>query len=241
MSYTEKIVIRTRDCDVYGRWKPSAMLEAMQETAATHCETADLGRGVLDGLGIAWVLSRCRVGLERLPVNGETLSLETFAMPIRHLFFPRAHVFRDPEGHVIGGAQSLWLLMDLRSRRAVANPFVKQRLPIEERESPVGMPATVKPLNDSPVEGSLVPLFTEFDLNGHVNNARYMDWCCNALGFDALREGEIIGFDVNYDGEILPGKALRTSLCRQGDAFTFCGFTGDKRRFAVSGSLRPVS
>ena len=241
MSYIETILIRDRDCDIFGRWKPSAILEAMQETAASHCESNGLGRRVLDGQGIAWVLSRCRVELKRQPVDGESLSLETFAMPTRHLFFPRAHVFRDPAGSIIGGAQSLWLLMDIKSRRAVTNALVKQRLSIEDRETPVGMPATIRPLNDSPVEGNLVPAFTEFDLNGHVNNARYMDWCCNALGFDALREREITGFDVNYDGETLPGETLRTSLCRRDDAFTFCGFAGDRRHFAVSGRLRSVS
>ena len=40
MSHTEKARIQTRDCDMHGRWKPSAMLELMQETAAAHCAAA---------------------------------------------------------------------------------------------------------------------------------------------------------------------------------------------------------
>ena len=38
-----------------------------------------------------------------------------------------------------------------------------------------------------------------FDLNGHVNNAKYMDWCWNALGVEALTGRCIAVFDVEYD------------------------------------------
>lgn len=240
MSYTENILIRTRDCDMYGRWRPAAMLEAMQEVATAHCETEGLGRRVLDGLGVAWILSRCRVELRRMPVNGERLSLETYAMPMRHLFFPRAHIIRDADGNVVGGAHGLWLLMDMSTRKAATNPFVRQSLPLEAREAPVAMPGTVHPLDAAPIEDTLLPHFTDFDLNGHVNNTKYMDWCWNALGFDALREGELVAFDINYDGELLPGETVQTSLCRAGERFTFCGCVDGKRRFGVSGQLKSV-
>ena len=55
MSYTENITIRTRDCDMAGRWKPSSILEAMQEAAIAHCDSIALGRSVTDSLGIAWM------------------------------------------------------------------------------------------------------------------------------------------------------------------------------------------
>jgi len=241
MSYIETIRIGTRDCDMFGRWKPSAMMEAMQEVAIAHCEAERLGRSVTDGLGVAWILSRCRVELSRLPANGESLSVETFALPTRHLFFPRGHVFLDSRGEIIGGAHGLWLLMDIRQRRAVANPFVSQRLPIEDREPPAAMPATVHLPGETPVEGMLVPQFTDFDLNGHVNNAKYLDWCWNALGAEALRDRALVSFDVNYDGEIMPGEAVCTRLYRQDDGFTFCGLTDEKRRFGISGKLASLT
>ena len=34
MSHIETILIRDRNCDAFGRWKPSSMLEAMQELVA---------------------------------------------------------------------------------------------------------------------------------------------------------------------------------------------------------------
>ena len=132
MSYSENMILRTCDCDTYGRWKPSAMMEAMQEVAIAHCDSMNLGRGVTDALGVVWVLSRCRVEMKRLPAIGERYTIETYAMPIRHLFFPRAHVFRDEAGEVIGGAHGLWMLMDLETRNTVKHPDVAERMQIEK-------------------------------------------------------------------------------------------------------------
>lgn len=39
---------------------------------------------------------------------------------------------------------------------------------------------------------SRAPQYSDFDVNGHVNNTKYLAWLCDALGFDALR-GAYIG------------------------------------------------
>ena len=239
MSFIHDIQVRTQDCDMNGHWKPSAILESMQDVAILHCESLRLGRDTMDALGVAWVLSRCHVEFTRLPRNLETLSLETYAMPKRHLLYRRAHVFRDASGQAIGAAQGYWVLLNLKTRTIEPNPTVDERLVAEPLDAPVGPPHTVRALGDMPVSQALTPQFTEYDINGHVNNARYLDWCWNALGRDRLDGREIAGFDINYDSEILPGEVVRTELCLDGDRFSFCGFSGDKRRFGIDGQLRP--
>lgn len=236
--YSEKWVLRTTNCDLNGRWKPSAILEAMQEVALAHCETLGLGRRVTDGLGVVWVLSRQHVELARLPRIGETFTIQTCAMPLRHLFYPRAHIFRDADGAAMGTACGLWLLMDARTRTTVQNEFVMSRMAVETPEIAVRLPATVRPLNDAPEAGDVLPRFTEFDLNGHVNNARYMDWCWNALGFDALADREVAAFDVNYEREVRRGEVISTRLCREGDAATFHGSANGQRCFSIGVKLR---
>ncbi|MBR3503544.1 MAG: hypothetical protein IKO07_04755 [Clostridia bacterium] len=239
MSYSENILIRTRDCDMYGRWKPSAILETMQETATAHCAGAGLGRAVTDGLGVVWVVSRCRVEMARPFRLNETCAVETFALPGKHMFFPRGHVFRDAAGEVAGGALSLWLLLDVAARRAVRQPFVLEKLPVEAREAPAAQPRTVRPAGEELAAATFTPPFTDFDVNGHVNNTKYMDWFWNALGAERLEGREIAAFDINYDSEILPGEVIETALYRTDEnAFAFCGGAGEKRRFGISAQLR---
>ena len=240
-SYREEIRLRQVHCDMSGLWRPSAILEAMQETAAEHCTRLGIGRPVLDARGVTWVLSRAHVELERVPRLGERVTVETCPLPLKHLFYPRVNVFYDGEGKRVGAANSLWVLIDVATRRIVNDDFVLERLPDNsDVAAPCAQPATVRPLPGEAEIFAFAPQFTDLDMNGHVNNARYMDWCCNALGVEALSRRAIAAFDVNYDAEVLPGAQLEAALTRADDRFTFTGSADGKRRFAIGGVLRAL-
>lgn len=240
-NYIETFTLRTCDCDMRGAWRPSAILEAMQETAIAHCDKLNLGRNVTDSLGVAWVLSRSRVALERLPHIGEAVSVETYPLPLKHLFYPRMNTFRGADGEVIGHAHSLWVLIDLSTRRIVSNETIVSRLPDNsDLAAPIPGPATVRALPGEAEAHEVAPRFTDFDINGHVNNTKYLDWCLNALGLETMRAWELRQFDVNYEAEILPDAAVvRTELTRAGERFACLGSADGKRSFAVGGTLSP--
>ena len=234
--YSEAIGLRACNCDLHGEWRPSAILEAMQETATTHSDRLGIGRALTDGLGIAWVLSRTRVDLGRVPRLGESVTVQTWPLPPKHLFWPRMHAFLDADGRQIGSASSLWVLMDLQTRRVVASEPVRSRLP-DNADLPGGMPAPGKPPEAGAVPGALLPPYGDFDVNGHVNNTRYLDWTCNALGIGVLAEWRVCAFSVSYEQEILPGAEVRTALAHKDDRFAFTGTIGDRRCFSVIGEM----
>lgn len=237
-TYSTTIQLGTRDCDLYGQWKPSAILECMQETAGIHGTQLGCGRNLLDEFGLVWVISRVKVEMTRLPRYGESIHVETYPTAPRLLFYPRSHVFRDASGEVIGTANSMWVLLDVNARKIVKSEEVSARMPDNRDLKPAaGMPATVRLTADGKTSQTLLPQFSEFDLNQHVNNTRYMDWCLNALGTDILRENCVTSFDVNYDAEILPGMEIRTELSAADGRFAFAGFAGDKQHFAVGGVM----
>jgi len=236
--YTESFVLRTPDCDMCGHWRPSAILETMQETAGAHSTLYGLDRSAMLSLGVVWVLSRLKVEMLRLPTVGETVRVETYPTPARHLFFPRSHVFYDTQGAKIGCANSLWVLMDVNTRTLTQCSEVMQRLPDNhDMESAAGMPATIRPIQTEVQYGQHNPQFTDLDVNGHVNNTKYLDWCCNALGIENMSQNCLMRFDVNYDAEILPGCAIDTQLTLQENRFVFSGYHEGKRHFAISGDL----
>ena len=128
--------------------------------------------------------------------------------------------------------------MDLKTRRVVNDEYARSCLPpVDKREEPVRLNAAIKPLSDEPCRGEQRPAFVELDLNGHVNNTRYMDWCCNALGVDVLRDRRIVEFRVYYENEIRANAGVETELTLAGDQFAFFGFSEGKRCFAIGGRL----
>ena len=143
--YQEEMFLRTSMCDALGAWRPDAILECMQETAGARSALLGLGRDVMDRMGVCWILSRVKVEMHRVPHALEKITVETWPMPTRHLFFPRSHVFCDEKGDVIGCANSLWMVMDLESRRVVKNDFVAAHMPdTSDFKSAAGIPATVR-------------------------------------------------------------------------------------------------
>ncbi|MBR6028936.1 MAG: hypothetical protein IKP40_07580 [Clostridia bacterium] len=238
-TYREEYRVLTRDCDMSGTLRPGALLEYMQETSGTHSELLGVGRKALSQQGIAWVVTRMEVQLNRTIRVEENISVETYPLPIRRWFFPRYFFFRDEQEQVIGEAASLWVLLDLTTRRMARPELVERLLPDNsDLPAPLGLPAPVTEISGTVEVSEFEPVYTDLDPNWHVNNCRYLDWCCNALGVDLMNQYELGHFMVNYDQEIRPGQSVRTELRRLGMDFSFTGFSGGQRHFDVGGQLR---
>ena len=239
-SYAEEITIKTRDCDLTGAWRPGAVLEAMQDAATAHAELLGAGRDALMHQGLAWVITRMELEMDRYPLLEERITVETWPMPMRRWFFPRYFVFRDEAGQEIGRAATLWVLLNLENRQMARSEAVAALMP-DNRDlpAPLGLPAPVTEVSGTLAEGTVCPGYTDLDTNCHVNNARYADWACNALGAERLGREELSRLVISFDREVRPGDTVRTELRQLDGAFSFSGFRGEDRCFDVGGTLRP--
>lgn len=237
--YAEEQMILTRDCDLAGAWRPGAILQAMQEIGGVHSALLGVGRNELIRRNMAWVLSRIEVEMDRYPRIGDKITLETFPTPVRRWFFPRYYVVRDSLNEEIGRAASLWVLLDLTTRKMVQPGEVAALMPDNsDLPAPLGLPAPVSDVGGVVQTETWYPRYTDMDVNGHVNNTRYIDWACDALGIDILRARELARFTITYTLEIRPGQKVVTELRRLGDDFSYSGFVDGDRHFDLGGKLR---
>ena len=238
-SYQENILLRTCDCDVSGQWRPSAVLTAMQELSGTHCALLGCGRDDLLKRGIVWILARSEVQMDRYPNIGETITVQTFHKPVRLRFFPRYYIFKDSAGDVIGKAGTLWLLMDIHTRQTIPAGDIAALLPDNsELAAPMALPATVGQLQGEETVTRYDPVYPDLDVNGHVNNTRYADWLCNALGIDMMTEYEPERIILNYNHEVLPGHVVTLRRILKGNEYRLSGIVNDSTAFEIGGSLR---
>ena len=238
-TYCEKTLLLSRDCDLGCLWRPSAILTAMQETAGMHSHILGCGRETLVQKGVVWVLTRCEVQMEKEARMGSRLSIETFPMPLRRWFFPRYFVFRDDAGAQVGAAGTLWVLFDLEKRCMVAPGDVAGAIPDNsDLTPPLGVPGPVPRLTTGgTLESARTPVYSELDVNGHVNNARYADWLCDALGLEVMREYRVKTMRLSYAAEIRPGQAMELRLTRDGLAYHLTGSHEGKTHFEIGGEL----
>lgn len=166
--------------DCYGRVKPSVILYFAQEVAGKHCVDLSLDWQTLAEKHLFWAVIRHRVRITRLPVAGETITVETWPMPTTRVAYPRSMVAYDENGCELFRSVSLWVLMDTDTRAMI--------LP---GKSGIAVSGTTRG-TELAAPGSLVPRalgntltrqvgYTELDRNGHMNNTRYLDWIDDLL------------------------------------------------------------
>jgi acyl-CoA thioesterase FadM len=104
---------------------------------------------------------------------------------------------------------------------------------------PTYLPATVGTLQGDEFVSEYQPVYTDLDINGHVNNTRYADWLCNALGISLMRAWEPESLILNYNAEILPEHKVVLHRVLRDQDFRFSAYLGEKAVFEVGGRLRP--
>ena len=93
---------------------------------------------------MVWVIARCELHMDRYPSVGEQITVHTFPTPTRICFFPRYYIFTDAHGEMIGKAGTLWLLLDVATRRMLPPGDVGKLIPDNKDLSvPMNLPATV--------------------------------------------------------------------------------------------------
>ncbi len=241
-SYQETMVLRTRDCDLNGTWRFSAILASMQEAANVHCTGLGCDREQLIRKGAVWVLVRSEIRMDRYPTVGERVTVQTFHMPTRHRLFPRYYLMTDGEGKQLGMASTLWMLMNWETREAVSAESLGVTLPDNsDVKPPMGMPGLIRPLAEEERLSVYHPVYTDLDVNQHVNNTRYADWVCNQIGTEALRKKEIARMILDYNAEVLPGQELVFHFRQNERQCQLAGCCGEKKAFEIACELRERS
>lgn len=207
--------ITVSNCDADGHLKPSALLTLMQELAELNATGLGYGRAHLIEQGICWVLYRLRYAFAQLPALGDELRADTWPSGLKGPFFERAFRFEDASGALIGEAITTWVLLDIEKRRVLRPSVLKMPAPINtELACSLALPGALALEGLEAVETRPVR-YTELDMNGHMNNARYADWALDLLR--ALGEARPVrAMQINYIAEGRPHDRVALSA-RLGD------------------------
>ena len=234
---TQTLTLQSRDCDFTGRWKPSEIFTAMQELASDHAAILGAGYPVLRAANLAFALTRSELHMDRYPHLGEKVVCRTWPAPVMKWMFPRYFIFESESGEHLGYAATIWVLMDLTERKMVAPSALPSPIPTSDRKPPLRLPGKAANLAGEGESRDYLPGCSELDVNGHVNNTRYIAWMCDALGFDLLKDHSIKSLVVNYAHELLPGQTLALRSEIEGSAFRMSGDIDGVNHFSLSGEL----
>jgi acyl-ACP thioesterase len=233
--WQEKRPIPFTAVDRSDRLTPAAAFDFFQEAAISHADTLGVGRDAMAASGQVWVLSRISVLMEKRPRWRDPVTVRSWPRGSERLFALRDYDILDAQDRPLVRGRSGWLVLDTEKRRPLRPQGVMGGLPLNEGLD--ALPEGAAGLEERPAlrrAAERRAAYSDIDYNGHVNNARYIQWIQDILEPDLLEGAGVLRLDVNYLFEAKYGEVTELWMEDLGAGTSRGGLVFD-RAFAFEG------
>lgn len=201
--WREEFRIRSCEVDAQGKVSLPALCLLMQEAAWNHANRLQFGYADLAARGLLWVLSRMLIRIDRYPVWEERIEVHTWPSGVDRLFAQRDFEIREERGNVIAAATGDWLILDAKSRRPQrAEAFFEEKIKaLPKRRALEERPGRIPPIQ-TPEAPKFFPIrFSDLDLQGHVNHAKYIEWILDSCPLEMRDQYRITTLEIHFLAE----------------------------------------
>ena len=202
--------------DVNGFIKiPQLILLSLQVSGMQSIELGMSDMYILENYNLVWIITDYNMKIDRLPVFDEKITIETYAMSHNRLFCYRAFNIKDEEGNTIIEMVATFVLMDRDTRKV--HPVMSEITDAFDSEFSKTMlrGPRFKELEGG-VEQEYRVRFYDLDMNGHVNNSKYLDWVFEVMGADFLTQHVPKKVHLKYVKEVLAGGIITSQYEQEG-------------------------
>lgn len=232
--YVTSLDIACYEVDSKMRLKPSAFMDMAQELAYQAATYLGFGYDALQEEGRAWVLSRMDCKWLRAPLWRERVRLSTWHKGPCGPFYLRDFSLESEAGEPLVLCTSSWVILDVVERSLCRTSDVMRMVPEDTvcGDSAIGTPApkVVIPRSAAVADAGVHKVeYSDVDLLGHTNNAKYVLWAMDCIDCGFLAEHPVRRFAVNFHHETHPGEEVTLRKARG------CAPDGDVAEFYVSG------
>jgi len=189
--------IKSFEVDAFGRISLPNILYYFQEAANHHATELDWGMEYLDSMDKFWVLSRLKLQVDEYPHHKDLISVNTWSRGATGFIAYRDfQILKDAK--IVIRATSSWMILDKSNHRPC-------------KIDQLGKPVPGIDLGAIPFPESKIPslqnqkfllekriLFSDIDINQHVNNGKYMEMYIDALSDQLMNSAIIEEVDILY-------------------------------------------
>ena len=214
LTYQMKMKIPFDMADMNGHIKlPDVILLSLQVSGMQSIELGVSDKTILEDYNLVWIITEYDIEVVRLPRFAEEITIETEALSYNRLFCYRRFTIYDETGQELIHMLATFVLMDRDSRKVHAvepeivapyqSDFDKKLIRGPKYES-----------LEEPVSKDYHVRFYDLDMNGHVNNSKYLDWIFEVMGADFLTQYIPKKINLKYVKEVRPGGVITSAVER---------------------------
>ena len=220
-------------CDMTGNCRLSNLLKIIQEIGARDIAAKGFGKDKIFDQGMRWVISRIATKVNRIPAYDEEIEIVTFPEPPKWFFLPRFTSVLDMKGNVLLECETIWAVIDFKTRKPVLPNAINLDIEYkDECEKTLGVDSKIIPLDtDKTLDRKI--LFTDCDINQHMNNTVYVEWATDLLGGDYLKSKKLVDWRMAYHTEAKEGETLTMNYALKDDVLYVIGQVGERKVYEV--------
>ena len=197
--------IRYSEVDADQQLTVLGLIDYFQDCSTFQSEDLDIGINYLNKHHVGWVVVSYHVVVERMPLLGEHVRIQTFPYNLKGMFGSRNYAMVDDCGKRIAYADSLWVLIDLETKKPTR--ILPEMFEIYKMETPIEMEKTNRKIiiPDNATREEPIPVQRYFlDTNHHMNNGKYIMVAQSYLPKDF----KVSSFRVEYRNQAYLGDIL---------------------------------
>ncbi len=207
--WRDKHKISSYEVDAKNKASLQSFCNFLQESAWNHAEALNLGYSHLIGNNQIWVLSRLLIKVHAFPMWGDTIFVETWAKRTGRLFAYRDFHILDENDKIIAAASSAWVVIDLKNRRPQRMESFSDKMPLLSEKHALEAKLDRVPSPEVFLNQPFFPvLFSDLDMNKHVNNVKYLEWILDSYPFEMRITHDITIFEINFLREAFYGDEI---------------------------------
>ena len=216
LTYQMKMKIPFDMADMNGHIKlPDVILLSLQVSGMQSIELGVSDKTILEDYNLVWIITEYDIEVVRLPRFAEEITIETEALSYNRLFCYRRFTIYDEEGRELIHMIATFVLMDRDSRKVHAvEPEIVAPYQSDFDKKLIRGPK-YESLEESTSKDYHVR-FYDLDMNGHVNNSKYLDWIFEVMGADFLTQYIPKKINLKYVKEVRPGGVITSAVERTG-------------------------
>ncbi|OBR96416.1 MULTISPECIES: acyl-[acyl-carrier-protein] thioesterase [Clostridium] len=175
-------------------------------------QSEDIGGGLdyLKQKGVAWVLYKWDIHINRYPHYGEKITVQTKAYSFRKFYGYRTFKVLDDKENVIASANSIWLLIDKEKRKVIRiTEDMYKMYGVSGNEIKPLIIKKIKLPEQFDIEKGFNVRYSDIDTNRHVNNVKYVDWIVETIPLDIVLNFTIKNLNITYEKEALYGEKIK--------------------------------
>ncbi|MCX4335200.1 MAG: thioesterase [Bacteroidales bacterium] len=233
--FSQKLIIPCYDADFSCLLKPSSFMDLAQEFAQLHADRLGFGYDDMMRTRTAWVLSRMHIHFECHPKWRDEVTLSTWHKGAERLFYLRDFRMTGSRGETLVSATTSWLVLNMDTRRISRDAEVLDG-GTALMENAVGQPCgkVQMPKGAEPEKVAEHKVaYSDVDMNGHTNNARYLVWAMDVLDYDFAVNNPVKDVKINFNNETRPGETVELFKAESEGKIYVEGKVGDKSAFCV--------